>query len=211
MSQRLLPILKINRKSCASVLGRAYAIDNGMSGDTKRFSAPNPPLAVLQQQIDKVEAAEKQARSGAQGAAAVRNLARDHLVQMLEDECAYVKTLCDASPEEAQVIIQAAGMECAAPRIVERSILKVKRGAASGTVDLDAAVALLAGRNSKGKVFNWQWTADGGKTFNDAPATPSGKTTLQDLPALAMLGFRVRVTNSDGPGEWSPTVSIVVH
>lgn len=184
----------------------------GMAADTTRFSAPNPPLATLQAQIVKVEEAHKQARAHVHGAVKVRNLERDRLVSMLETEYAYVKTLCDASPEEASLIIQAAGLASAAVRTFEKPLLKVVRGAASGTVKLAAAAALLlGGRNRKSRFYSWQWTTDGGQTFHDAPSTSTSKTVLADLVPLSTVGFRVKVTTAASSGEWSPTVSILVH
>ncbi|MFT3776238.1 MAG: hypothetical protein QM820_63650 [Minicystis sp.] len=212
MSNTLRPALKITHTSTASVLARAYAVNNGMTADPTRFASPNPPLPVLQAQIAKVEDADKQARSRVKGAAKVRDLERARLIRMLENECGYVRTLCDASPDEAGVIIQAAGLVSAAPRIYARPVLKVTRGAASGTVDLMVAVGLLVGaRSSKKRVLQWQWTADGGRTFTDAPPTPTGKTTILGLPTLTVVGFRTKVVTTTSPGEWSPIVSIVVH
>ena len=212
MSTKVRPVLRIARDSAASVLGRAYAIDNGMSADTTRFAAPNPPLSTLKAQIAKVEDAEKQARARTKGAAQTRDLECERLVRMLDSERGYVKTLCDDSPEEASVIIQSAGMICSAARGYSKPAIKITHGAAPCTVDLVAATgALLGGRSSKNKVFHWQWTADGGRTFTDAPATSTGKTTIANLPPLTVLGFRSKVTTSTTSGAWSPVVSIVVH
>ncbi len=59
---------------------------------------------------------------------------------------------------------------------------------------------------------NWQYTADGGKTFVNAPSTPTGKTLVSGLTPLTAYGFRVSVTGSNGvAGEWSPLVTFVVH
>jgi hypothetical protein len=183
-----------------------------MSADPARFSAPNPPLPALQAQIAKVEDTDKEARTRTNGAAKVRNLERDRLVGMLETECGYVKTLCDASPEEASVIIQAAGLVTAAARAYAKPLLAVTRGDAPGTVVLAAAVGLLMGsRRRENKVFHWQWTGDGGTSFNDVPSTPRGTTVIENLARLTMVGFRVKVTTATSPGEWSPVVSILVH
>ena len=187
-------------------------MNNGMSADTTRFATPNPPLPTLQAQIAKVEEIDKRARVRIQGAAKVRDLERERLVRMLETACEYVRTVCDASPEEADVIIQAAGLVSAVSRVYERPILKVTRGQASGTVELVAAVGLLVGSQSNRKrIFHWQWTVDGGKTFTDAPSTPTGKCSLANLTPLSVVGFRTKVTTTAQPGEWSPIVSIVVH
>ncbi|MFT3774924.1 MAG: hypothetical protein QM820_56980 [Minicystis sp.] len=135
MPSTVRPVLRVNPTSTASVLVRAYAIHNGMAADTTRFAAPNPPLAALQAQIVKVEDAEKQARARTKGAAKMRDFERERLFHMLGSECAYVKTLCDAAPEEASLIIQAAGLVSAAARVYTKPALRVTPGAAPGTVD----------------------------------------------------------------------------
>lgn len=75
---------------------------------------------------------------------------------------------------------------------------------------LDANATALAGKGNKRVFFNWQWTTDGGQSFHSAPPTPLGKTTIEGLPKLTMVGFRVSVTSTDGAGEWTPVVSILV-
>src|SRR5262249_5496615 len=156
-----------------------------------RFPAPVPPLATLEAQIQAVDAAEQLAATRAKGAAAARNVQREILVGMLETERSYVQTLCDTNPAEAVAIIEAAGMAVAAAPVRNDPILKVTDGIQSGTVGLDANAAVLAGRRGKKAFFNWQWTTDGGKTFNDAPSTPHAKTMIANLMPLTMIGFRV--------------------
>jgi len=204
-------VLRLNRKSTASVLLKAYAVNHGMGADVTRFSAPVPLLVTLKDQIAKVEVAERLVSTRLKGAAAARNVQREILVGMLETECSYVQTLCDASPEQAVAIIEAAGLSVAVTPVRNQPILKVTLGNPSGTVELGANATALAGKNGKKTCFNWQWTSDGGKTFTSAPTTPYAKTTIANLPPLTMVGFRVSTTNIKGPGEWSQTVTTVVH
>src|SRR4029078_1897255 len=112
----------------------------------------------------------------AKGAAAARNVQREILIGMLETERAYVQTLCDAKPAQAVATIEAAGMTVAIPSVRSDPILKVRGGPQSGTVFLDANAAVLVGKRGRKIFFNWQWTTDGGKTFNTTPSTPVAKT-----------------------------------
>ncbi len=204
-------LLKINPKSTASVLGRAHAVTSGMTDDPGPVPAPTPSLAVLQDQAVRLDLAQQRCPPRAKGAAAARDVERAKLVSMLESECSYVQTVCDESPEQAVAIASAAGFTVASAPVHDNPVLKVKNGASPGTVHLDANVAKLAGRSGKKTCFNWQWTADGGRTFNDAPSTPHGKTTIAKLPPLTMVGFRVSVTDVRGSARWSPVVSILVQ
>jgi hypothetical protein len=209
--QRVRGILRLDHSSTASVLGRAYAVINGMGADPIRFSAPVPPLPTLKGQTAKVELAEHVAATRVKGAAAARNVERQHLVQMLETERSYVQTLCDASPDQAVAILEAAGMVAAPTPVRNEPILKVTVGVQSGTVNLDANATVLAGRSGKKTCFNWQWTTDGGQTFDSAPVTPHARTTIANLAPLTMVGFRVSVTDIKGPGAWSQIVTILVQ
>lgn len=204
-------ILKLNRQSTASVLAKAYAVINGMGADEKRFAAPNPPLSALKDQAAKVEVAEQLVGTRVKASAAARNVQRELLVGMLETECSYVQTLCDASPEQAVAIIGAAGLSVAASPVRNRAILKVRRGLPSGTVELDANATALVGKTGKKACFNWQWTTDGGQTFTSVPTTPYAKTTIADLPTLTVVGFRVSTTTFKGTDDWSQIVTTLVH
>ena len=63
----------------------------------------------------------------------------------------------------------------------------------------------------------WQRTV----TFNVGPSdsrsiNPATRTTpvdasIENLPPLTMVGFRVNVAGVDGPGEWSPIMTVLVH
>jgi hypothetical protein len=204
-------ILRLKRKSTASVLGKAYAVLHGMGADVTRFSTPTPPLGTLKDQVAKVEVAEHLVGTRVKGAAAARNVQREILIRMLETECFYVQTLCNASPDQAVAIIEAAGLSVATTPVRNQATLKVTRGIPSGTVELDANATALAGRSGKKTCFNWQWTPDGGTTFTSVPTTPHAKTTIANLPPLTRVGFRVSTTTIKGPAEWSQIVTTLVH
>jgi hypothetical protein len=204
-------ILKIDRNSTPSVNKRAQAVTNGMGADPNRFPAPNPPLADVQAQIAKVSAAEQVVETRTKGAAAARNVQRGILVGMLETQRAYVQSVCDANPEQAKAIIEAAGMVVATSPTRNEPLLEITGGVQSGTVDLDANATILTGKSGRKVFYNWQWTADGGKTFASAPATVQAKTTIANLTPLTMVGFRVSTTGAEGPGEWSPIVTVLVQ
>ncbi len=168
---------------------------------------------MLQAQIARVEDADKQARSRTKGAAKVRNLERraprPHARERVRVRQDPVRRLARGSERDHR----GRGPGQRRPRAYAKPILKVTRGDTPGTVDLVTAAGLLVGsaeQQGSGS-FHWQWTADGGRTFNDTPATPTGKTTITNLPPLTVLGFRSKVTTTASPGEWSQIVNIIVH
>lgn len=208
---RVRVVLKINRNSTDSVLERGHAIRNGMAADPQRYVAPVPSIFDLDNQITKVDLSNQRAATRVVGSAAARNVERTVLVAMLETERGYVQTLCDANPDKAVAIAQGAGMFVAAVGTRENPLLKVVPGAAPGSVFLDANAAALTGKSKMKVFFNWQWTTDGGLTFHSAPSTPLGKTIIEGLPSMTMVGFRASVTSAKGPGEWTPVVTILVQ
>ena len=50
-----------------------------------------------------------------------------------------------------------------------------------------------------------------GKTFLPLPPTTHPETLITGLTPNTMVGVRVNLNISTGPGEWSPMVSIPVH
>jgi hypothetical protein len=77
-------------------------------------------------------------------------------------------------------------------------------GAVSGTA---AVVAVTASRRAS---YEWQYSADGGKTWILAPATLQAKTTIAGLVAGATVLFRYRPVTKAGEGDWSQAVSLVI-
>jgi hypothetical protein len=76
---------------------------------------------------------------------------------------------------------------------------------------LDANVAMLTA-GLKGKFsFNWQSTLDG-KVYATLPSTPNHLTTVENLPTLTNVGFRVSITDAKGVmREWSQTMYFLVR
>ena len=93
-----------------------------------------------------------------------------------------------------------------------KPILAAKQGPEAGAVILAANARALTGGSQRKHFFNWQYSADGGKTWVAMPSTPKAKTTLDGLTPLTTYELRVSVTTSDGTtGAWSQTFAFLVH
>jgi hypothetical protein len=112
-------------------------------------------------------------------------------------------------------LIQKVGLVVASSSARTKALLTLRAGKQSGSVICDANVGLLVSagttKPSQSRLFNWEYTLDGGKTFLAMPPTPTGKTSLQNLTPLTMVGVRVNVNFTDGPAAWSQVVAILVH
>ena len=211
--RRARAVTKIDSESTVSVMGKTKAVNAGIGGNPGLFVTPSPTLAALMAQAAVVDKAETLAATRAKGAATARNVQRRILVGMLEAECTYVQSVADtsATPEQAAATIQAAGLDVAGVASRIKAILTVTQTAVPGTLALDANATALGAAGRRKTFFNWQYTADGGKTWITLPSTPKSKTTVSGLTALSTYGFRVSVTNSDGiAGEWSQIVNFLV-
>jgi hypothetical protein len=197
--------MKINRKQTASVTGKAKATNAGIAGHPTLFVTPNPTILAVENQIVIVDQAEVLAGTRAKGTASARNVQLGILVGLMETRVLYVQGVADtsATPEQAVATIEASALSVALVASYTKPVLGIKQGPTPGSVVLDANASALTGGNQKKSFFNWQSTADGGKTFVTLPSTPKSKTSLANLTPLTTYGFRVNVTLSDGvPGEW---------
>jgi hypothetical protein len=213
-THRARAILKIKRKNTASVEGRAKAFVAGAGGGTPPLASLAASVTAVQDQLPVLDKAEGAVRAKVAGAGAARNVQRNALVGLLETALALVQTLADAaaSVDQAVALIQAAGMVVAIVPQRFKDILAAKQGPEAGGVDLVANATALGAHPKRKTCFNWQSTADGGKTYVTLPSTPTGKTSVAGLTPLTTYGFRVCVTGSDGvAGPWSQTIAFLVH
>ena len=211
--QRARGTLKVKKKNTVSVQGRARSFVTGVQSDTTTYASVQATATAIQKQIVVVDDAEAAAKRRVVGAASARNTQRGILVTMLETGLALVQAIADASPDydTAVKVLQTAGLHVAIVPSRSKAILTVKQGPQPGSVELRANATALKASKSKKACFNWQYTLDG-KVFINMPSTPTSKTSLANLTPLTTVGFRVSVTGSNGiPGEWSQTVSFLVH
>jgi hypothetical protein len=82
-----------------------------------------------------------------------------------------------------------------------------------GVPRLAANRTVLGGAASAHKrvTFNWEMSADGGKTWQALPSGAYASTSASGLTLMTTYAFRVSVTVGNTPGAWSQAVSILVH
>lgn len=210
--QRTRVVLSLETSKVPALLPQAKAIYNSFEANKAQLPAPPVPLATLLAQIQDLDTAEQATGTRTKGTVPVRNAKRAVLVTSLENLRMYVQTLCDASPEQAAAIASAASMAVAKVPLHDKPVLQAKQGAQSGTVALIANATLLIGRGVRKKAtFNWEMSADGGKTWLPLPSTPIASTTVAGLTPATTYAFRVCVTVSKTVGEWSQPVMLLVR
>lgn len=211
-THRIRVVLAVPKSKVAMLLAIAKAVYNAFEQNAALLPQPNPPLPVVLGHIQGLDVAQQAVSTRARGTAAARDARRDVLMTSLESWRMYVQTLCDASPEQATPLVAAAGMAVGKLPVHAKPALGVRPGVATGSVTLTANKTLLVGRGVRRyAAYLWQYSADGGKTWVDVPATPLATTTVGGLTPLVTYAFRVSATVSKVPGEWTQPVTILVR
>jgi hypothetical protein len=212
--RRYRGIFGCDRDEIPEVQIRAEAMYNGLGSDKATYAGPSPGLPAFLILIQNLASSQQTALARGRGSAAVRNAARDLLWIGMESERTYVQGLADVSSSPITVI-QNAGLVVAQFPLHVKSFLELTLGKQSGTVVCDANVGMLVGTGTKkphqSRFFNWQYTTTGGASYITLPSTPTGKTTIANLTPLTLVGVRVSLTNSTGPGPWSEVATILVR
>jgi hypothetical protein len=168
------------------------------------FPNPSPSLVTLEAAVSDLEKAEATVQARVRGAIEPRNAKRAALRQLLDVLAAFVQGIADADPVNGAAIIQSAGLSVAKPFRHGRRVFAAAQGVASGSVKVTAPVG--AHRAS----YDWQWSTDGGKTWQLAPSTLQSKTVLTGFAPGSTVSIRFRVTTKAGEGEWSQPAALMV-
>jgi hypothetical protein len=180
------------------------AIVDKMTGNPW-FPVPFPPLAKIVAAMNVLHDTEVAAQTRTRGLPEKRNAARGVLVNLLEQLRAYVEGVANENPDEAQSIIESAAMDMVAQRLPRIVPFRVRQGRVSGSVRLDVKAG------PKGSAYDFQMSADGGKTWSDLPSRMQANTTVSGLTPGATYFFRYRILTRKGRGDWSDAISIVVQ
>ncbi len=200
------------RHDIPAYLTRATTVHDCMTAAASTFPLPQPPMATLLSLIQTATTAQQAAATRARGLAAIRNEKLADLASALASERAYVQTLIDAAPGQAQQIVGLAGMTLVMPKSVSKPLLALALGEPSGIVHATANASLLKqGRGKRVTFYNWRFTPDGGKTWIAAPSTPVARTSFTGLTPLTVYGVEVCITDAVGTTSWSDMATIVVH
>jgi hypothetical protein len=167
------------------------------------FTSPIPSTAQLKTDIDSLDAAQSAAKTRGAGLCAIRDEKRKVVVSDLHQLVAYVQQTANLNPEQAASIIESAGMTVRKHGTHAKSDLAVKPATAG-------AAHLVAKAIKGARAHEWQYSADGGKTWVSAPVSAQAKTTIGNLPTATLVYFRHRSVTKAGPGDWSSSVSVLI-
>jgi hypothetical protein len=192
-------------KQVALLLSIARAIAQALQSNNKAYPNPDPSVAAITTAADALEAAEAAVRNRAKNAVAARNTKRDDLVTLLVQERGYVQKIADADVANAQELIEGAQMS------VKKVPARAPRafGAKSGPVP--GSVVLVAPSAGPRSSYDWEYSVDGGKTWQMASPTMQARTTLLGLQSAVTHAFRYRSVTKVGASDWSEPVTLLVR
>ena len=200
---RTIATLKLPHPILA-LIAFAKAIVQALTGN-RSFPNPDPPLATVTSAIADLEAAQALVQTRAKGAVQARNTKRASLVALLRGLLAYVQKVADADLAHAPELIASAGMRARKVTVRPKRVFAAKHGSLSGSV------SLVSPAGGKRAGYEWQYSADGGKTWQEARATLRASTTITGLVPGSTYLFRGRVVDKTGDTDWCPPVSLMVQ
>jgi hypothetical protein len=193
-------------KNPYALLGVARAIVQAMDANKKTFANPSPALAVITTAADDLEVAQSEVKAGAKNAVPARNAKAGVLVNLLDAEKAYVQQIANAAdPAQAVDIIQSAAMNVKHVGVPRPRTFAAKAGPVSGSAKV---VAPWAGPRS---FYEWQFSADGGKTWVALPSTVQAHVVATSLQPGVVHAFRYRTVTRSGVSDWSEPTTLLVR
>jgi hypothetical protein len=190
-------------KPVPSLVKYALRVVQAMTGNPS-FPSPAPTLAEVTAATTALEAAETATLARTKGSVPTRNEKRLALVTLLRQLKGYIQTVADANPDTAVSVIESAGVAVRKTAVRKPRVFEVKPGPLSGSADLVAAKA------SQSAAYEWETSADGGKTWVLARATLQAKATVSGLATGTSVQFRYRPITKTGEGDWSQPLSMLV-
>ena len=203
------------KKNVPGVLSRSQTMYGSISNNIAMFASLPITMVAFLALITALAAAQQTATgTKAKGAASTRNSKRNAVWAAMLNLQSYVQGLADSmSVDDANTIIEAAGMLPAKAAARRKETLTATLTAAQGVVQLAANRTALVGTADAHKrvTFNWEMSVDGGKTWQALPSGAYASTSASGLTLMTTYAFRVSVTVGNTPGAWSQAVSILVH
>jgi hypothetical protein len=192
--------------SVPAFIAMAKHVIDALTTNAATFPNPDPPVATLSTAVCADSRADRAVLARQRGAVIGRKDKRKALATLLEQEKGYIQKVADAgTPDAAGKVIESAGVAVRKPVLRQKQVFSVKEGAVSGTVKLTNAAA---GHRAS---YDWQFSVDGGKTWQAAPSTLQSKTSMPGLPAGQTVLFRGRSLTKTGDGDWTQPVALQVR
>lgn len=203
VAHRSLAELKLPNRVPA-LISVVHAILLSMTGN-QAFPSPVPSLSDVAAALANLENAQTLAELRGKGAAEARNEKLRALVALLQLLRAHVQIVADGDWEHASSIIESAGMHVKSVGVRMPRVFAAKPGHVSGSAILVTAAA------AKRASYDWEISADEGKTWQALPQTLRSDTRVAGLQPGTTYWFRYRAVTKGGVGDWSQVVTMMAR
>jgi hypothetical protein len=202
--KKTVVVLKQSRLSIPEKVEKGRFIITSMTGNAN-FPVPIPDLTIIAGQINDLETASIAAAGGDVDETANMH-AKEHLLDLsLKSLSAYVESIANANPVNAEAITLSAGME-------------VKSGGTRASVDFEVeptgnpGEVRLSTKSSPRATFIFQMTTD---PVNENSWIPIGQSTRAKMVKGGLLSgvryyFRVAMIDKNGQNPWSDVKNTIV-
>jgi hypothetical protein len=192
------PVLKLHKRT-NDIIAFANHVVQFMT-DNPNFTAPDPPLATLQSDIDALSRAQSAVLSRTRGTPSTRDACLANVRLDLQRLRAYVQTLATKlDAEQAESLIVSAGLYVKKKGIHPKQRASATSGPVSGSVRLTAPIA------GKRASYRWQYAPESGPWLPLAN-TLQASTRIDSLTPGTVYRFQARAVTRTGIGDWSEPV-----
>ena len=200
-------IVALNQKKLQKMgtfIGKAKFITKSMAASSW-FPSPPITLATVNTDIANLDTAQTTALSKTKGAVQARDDKKVIALSDLHILMAYVQSIADANPKNAESIITASGFDVKGGASHSKPDISVKpKKGESGT--MIATVKKIAGSIAN----QWKYSIDGGKTWIDLLPTAKVKTEITGLtPGSSLIVMHCPVLRK-GKGTWITSAAVIV-
>jgi len=164
---------------------------------------PSPSLTQVSDALKLLNDLEVVAKGKGFGTAKARNVQKKVVIKLLQQLQGFTQIVADKNPDQAEAIIQSAGMSVKRVTPRQKNALGVRQGDASGLVLLMAAVAA---RNAG---YTWQWSTDQ-KTWTTLAQVFKTRSSVGGLTPGVTYYFRYKSSSPKGESDWSQIVALLV-
>jgi hypothetical protein len=200
---KAIAILKLALMSVPAKIEKGRTIVQNMMGNVY-FSSPMPALETVTGLINDLETAHLAAANGGMEDTAIMRVREQALDLALKTLAAYVESVANANPTEAEVIVLSAGMD------VKRKSTAVRNGfVARSTGELGVVMVRTPSVRRATYEFQVTTTPEDEASWKTVQAGTRSKLILKGLTSATRYFFRVRLVNSEGIQPWSEVKSAV--
>ncbi len=163
-----------------------------------------PTTAAFAADIASLAASEALARAGGKGAADARDVKLRTALDDLASRKLIVQTAVNTNPSLAKTIATSAGMNIKVFTPYHKPTIRAALTSAPGVV-------LVRAKATKRAVYEWQFSADEGKTWVSAGVSDVANVTISGLTLGTTYLFRFRTTVKRVTADFCQPYSLLVH